>query len=246
MHLAEEFTSSGAWLFRWRSYFPILFVAVIVPAMVTFTYLGNSHALDMFWEILCLAVSFCGLAIRIITVGFVPGGTSGRGTLGMQAHTLNTTGMYSLVRHPLYLGNFFIGLGVVLFVHLWWVLIVYTLAFWIYYERIMLAEEAFLLKTFGNDFLDWAARTNAFFPVFKHWKKPELGFSVRSALKREYHGFFGIIAAFTFLETAGDWIVNKKPVFDPLWVVLFAAASSIYIAVRILARKTRILEVEGR
>lgn len=221
-------------------------MAVISPAIVRFDYLGQNHALDMLWEMLCLAVSFFGLAIRVVTVGFVPKGTSSRGTRGMHAHALNTTGMYSLMRHPLYLGNFFIGFGVTMFVHLWWVSMMYILLFWLYYERIMLAEEAFLLETFGSDFLDWAGRTNAFFPTFRRWRKPELPFSVRSTLKREYHGFFGIVAAFTVLEVAGDWFVNKKLVFDPVWVVLFTVSASIYVVIRILALKTRILEVEGR
>ncbi|MGB8874133.1 MAG: hypothetical protein WCC75_12145, partial [Desulfobaccales bacterium] len=43
--------------------------------------------------------------------GLPPRGTSGRNTQGQVAETLNTTGIYSLVRNPLYLGNFLIWLG---------------------------------------------------------------------------------------------------------------------------------------
>jgi len=51
--------------------------------------------------------------------------------------------MYSMVRNPLYLGNFFMGLAPVLFMHTWWLCVIYVLAFILYYERIIVKEEAF-------------------------------------------------------------------------------------------------------
>ena len=60
---------------------------------------------DMHYEAACIALAFVGLAIRVFTVGFVPAGTSGRKHDGQIAETLNTTGIYSLTRNPLYLGN---------------------------------------------------------------------------------------------------------------------------------------------
>jgi protein-S-isoprenylcysteine O-methyltransferase Ste14 len=67
---------------------------------------------DGLWEAICVAVSLVGLGIRIATVGHAPGGTSGRRTVGgPSALALNTSGMYSVVRHPLYLGNYFQWLG---------------------------------------------------------------------------------------------------------------------------------------
>jgi len=68
-------------------------------------------------ELIFLGVSILGETIRIFTVGYAPRNTSGRNTIaGQIADELNTSGIYSLVRHPLYLGNFFIWLGPVLFV----------------------------------------------------------------------------------------------------------------------------------
>ena len=46
------------------------------------------------------------------------------------------------------------------------------LVFWLYYERIMLAEEEFLRARYGKAFDDWAARTPAFLPNFRHWVPP--------------------------------------------------------------------------
>lgn len=64
------------------------------------------------WAWSCIAVSLFGLLIRAVTIGFTPKGTSGRNTKeGQVAEVLNTKGIYSVVRHPLYLGNYFMWLG---------------------------------------------------------------------------------------------------------------------------------------
>lgn len=61
----------------------------------------------------------------------------------------NTTGMYSIVRHPLYLGNFFVGFGIVLICSSVWLAVVFCLLFVVYYERLMFAEEEFLRTSSG-------------------------------------------------------------------------------------------------
>lgn len=93
----------------------------------------------------------------MITVGYTPKKTSGRNTKkGQVADYLNTKGMYSIVRNPLYLGNFFMGLGIFLFLCIWWVEFIYTLVFMLYYERIIFAEEQFLVKKFKQQYMEWA------------------------------------------------------------------------------------------
>ena len=109
MALKEELENSGNWLFRWRSYLPLLMVGIAIIDMRHFTYLYNDYDRNLYWEAGCLLVSLAGLIIRAVVVGYVPEGTSGRNTLGQEAVLLNTTGMYSIVRHPLYLGNFSAG-----------------------------------------------------------------------------------------------------------------------------------------
>ncbi|MBW6498500.1 MAG: DUF1295 domain-containing protein [Bacteroidales bacterium] len=61
--------------------------------------------------VICLFFCLLGFGIRIYIVGHTPKNTSGRNTSGQLADELNTTGVYSVVRHPLYLGNFFMWLG---------------------------------------------------------------------------------------------------------------------------------------
>jgi hypothetical protein len=116
----------------------------------------------------------------------------------------------------------------------------------LYYERIILAEEAFLREKYGKDYLDYAKDTPAFIPNFKNWKPPSLPFSFRHIIKREYSGFFAMIASFTVLEFVGDYIITGKIIIDKVWLCLFLGGFGVYITLRTLKKKTRILHVEGR
>jgi protein-S-isoprenylcysteine O-methyltransferase Ste14 len=246
MALREEFENSGNWLFRWRSYMPLLMTVIMIASLRKFHYLDHSEKFDELWETFCLCVSLFGLGIRMFTIGFTPRGTSGRNTKEQIAETLNTKGIYSLVRHPLYLGNFFIWLGITLFAHQWSLTLICVLSFWIYYERIMFAEEAYLRKKFGKIFLDWSEETPAFIPSFRNWKKPELSFSVRNVLKREYNGFFVIILSMSLLEFTGNIFALGKPQLDLMWKIILCIGFLIWFTLRTLKKKTMLLHVEGR
>ena len=238
MPLQEEFERSGSWLFRWRSYLPVALAGVLLMAMDEYKYPGNSNLLDILWEGFCLLVSFFGLGIRVFTVGHTPKATSGRNTKEQVADTLNTTGIYSLARHPLYLGNFFMFLGVMLFAHTWWLALIYILAFWLYYERIMFAEEAFLRKKFGDEYLTWANSTPAFIPRFRNYKRPDLPFSWRKVMRKEYNGFFAVIVAMFILEVYGEIILNGELGLDLFWAIFLSLGFITWVTLKTLKKKT--------
>jgi protein-S-isoprenylcysteine O-methyltransferase Ste14 len=242
MALSHELEKVGNWFFRWRSYLPLLLLVLFLLALKDLTYLTQQKNINRLWELFCLAISVLGLAIRIMTVGYVPRGTSGRNTRKQVAEVLNTTGMYSVVRHPLYVGNFIMWLGISLFFHLWWFTLLIALIFWVYYEKIMYAEEAFLQKKFGSQFLLWAEKTPLFIPRFSLWQAPEMKFSVKSALKREYASFFAMIAIFTGLAFLSSLRVNKTLIPDPMWTFIFLTSLAFYLVVRFLKKKTQLLD----
>ena len=197
MALREEFERTGNWLFRWRSYLPLALIGIFLLALREYEYPGHSERLDALWEAVCLFVSFFGLAIRIFTVGHTPKRTSGRNTKEQVANTLNTTGIYSVVRHPLYLGNFFMGLGIALFAHLWWLTLIYMLVFWIYYERIMFAEEAFLTNKFGNEYIKWAEVHSGIYSAFQKLCKTKSSFFYKECsqerIQRIFYDYYCVI-----------------------------------------------------
>jgi protein-S-isoprenylcysteine O-methyltransferase Ste14 len=244
--LQEQMQRTGNWFFKWRSYLPILCTGLILLALRNFKFPYGSHKLDQMWELLCFAISLAGLIIRIITVGFVPKGTSGRNTKTLKASTLNTTGMYSLLRNPLYFGNSIIWLGVSLFARLWWLTAILLLIFWLYYERIIMAEEEFLIQRFGQQFIDWAQRVPAFFPDFRNWKKPQLAFSWKSVLKRENSTLFIIILMFFGMEEISSLISTGCFEADFMWFSFFIIGFLLYSILLILKKNTTLLDVPGR
>jgi hypothetical protein len=207
---------------------------------------STSEKMNHLWEIFCLAVSFFGLGIRVITIGQIPGGTSGRNTQKQVAETLNTKGMYSIVRNPLYLGNFFMGLGISLFGRLWWLAVIYILIFWLYYERIIFTEEEFLRNKFGDEYLEWANSTPVILPKLSRYKKADLPFSVRNVLKREYNGFFAVIVIMFLLETVEEASTKGEIDFDLGWLVLLGVGFTIWVVLRSLKKYTNVLRVDGR
>ena len=100
-----------------------------------------------------ISFSVLGFLVRFYTIGTTPKGTSGRNTKEQVADVLNSSGMYSMVRHPLYLGNYLIWLGISLASFNIYFAVIMSLLFWLYYERIMFAEERFLERKFGDDFI---------------------------------------------------------------------------------------------
>jgi protein-S-isoprenylcysteine O-methyltransferase Ste14 len=246
MPLIEELEASGRWLFRWRSYLPLLILVPIFASLAYFRYPFGSALLDDIWEWFCLLVGLSGWAVRGVVAGYVPRGTSGRNRKEQVAETLNITGMYSIVRNPLYVGNFLMGLSVPLFLRVWWVLLIYLLSFTLYYERIVLAEEMFLRQKFGEEYLVWASRTPAFLPRLSLWQRPSLAFSWRTFVRREYQSAFGLIIALFVLEQLTELHMGNGWHVHTMWKWIVCLAIGGYLITRFLHKKTSLLGVEGR
>lgn len=246
MALREEFEAAGNWLFRRRSYLPVLLFPILLADIAGVRYPAAGRAPGPVWEGLCLLVSILGLGVRVATVGFAPAGTSGRNTSRQVAATLNTTGMYSVVRHPLYVGNYLLWLGVATLPGLPWSPLVVTLVFWLYYERIMFAEEEFLRRDFGAAYTQWADRTPAIIPRPSRWRPPAFPFSWRTVLRREYPGWWALVASFTAVLFAGDFVRTGRPALAPGWGAAFVGTTLVCSALRLVKRRTRLLHVDGR
>lgn len=245
MSLTRELRNAGNLLFRHRSYLPV----VLYPLATLVLFIERDALInlsDIPWSLACLLVSFLGLFIRILVIGYVPKGTSGRNTHGQVAETLNTQGIYSIVRHPLYLGNFFMWLGIILYVGSIWFTLLCILLFWIYYERIMFAEEEFLKDKFGDVYTDWSKETPAILPRLGAWKSAKLRFSVKNVLKREYNGFFAVVISFVYVNALKHFVQNQELMVDKIWLIILGVAFIVFITLRSLKKYTRVLHVEGR
>jgi len=245
MSLVEEFDKRGNWFFKYRSFLPVvLYPLATLVLLVEFK--QDIRLPEIVWSIICLGVSLAGLLIRILVIGFTPKGTSGRNTDKQVAETLNTKGIYSVVRHPLYLGNFLMWLGIILYVNNIWFAIACVLLFWLYYERIMFAEEQFLKAKFGDQYLKWSMTAPPFFPKLKTWENTDLEFSFKNVLKREYNGLFAVGISFAYLNILKNYLSTKEFLISDFWLYTLIITFLVFIILRTLKKKTRVLEVEGR
>ena len=245
MALVHEFERSGNWLFKRRSWLPAAFIITGIIVL----YLTNRQAIlfSLTEELIFLGVSLFGEAIRIYTVGYAPKNTSGRNTAaGQIADELNTSGIYSLVRHPLYVGNFFMWLGPVLFVRTLVLLIFFILVYWLYYERIMFAEEQFLRGKFGETYDKYSEKVKAVIPRLRGFVKPSLPFSLKSVLRREYNSFINIFIIFVLLDLFRNYFLSERVYLTPVWIYIGIPAGLIWVAIRLIFKRTRLLNDENR
>ena len=208
MALQETFEKQGNWLFKRRGVLPIFVLVVGLGIyLLTLEMQGMMFsALAPYWiyyEFFCLLVSLLGVFVRVYTVGHTPANTSGRNTEKQVADSLNKTGIYSTVRHPLYLGNFLMYFGIALLTCNIAFILMFILIFWLYYERIMYAEEQFLRRKFSEEYLAWSEHVPAFFPKFKGFVKPSLPFSWKKVLKKEKNGVFFLFLIFCIFNLCG-------------------------------------------
>lgn len=236
MALVDEMEASGLWLFRWRGVLPTVCFAAFFAGLPHRTAWSENE----FWQLACLGVSCLGLAVRAATVGYTPRGTSGRNRAEQVAESLNTTGMYSIVRNPLYLANFLVGLGVAMLLGLWWLAAIYALLFLVYYERIIFAEEAFLTRKFGEQYTRWAAETPMLVPRLRGWREPALPLNWRKILRAEHQTFFGTVVVFYLCQAILAAWIEKPPLGDRLWNAIGAASLALFLAARFFHKCTNL------
>lgn len=244
--LSEEFVAQGNWLFRHRGVVPAVSIIPFTIAVLDWRDLYSSHYAQNLWAAGCLGISIIGLLIRAATIGRIPRGTSGCNTHGQKAARLNTTGMYSLMRNPLYFGNFMIWLGIMAVFHDFMLLLWFLCAFWLYYERIILAEELFLEESFGESYRQWARRTPAFWPRLSGWERPALPFSIRAVLRRDYGACLGVTAAYYIVDAAHHLLTDRVFRPDPLWTGLLVVGLFQFLVLRSLKKHTAVLDLANR
>ena len=252
MLLNDRIADEGRRLFRLRSFVPLALLPPLYFAlmqMARFELRWGEEVEDL-WLAVCVCISGLGLLLRCLTVGFVPSGTSGRSRGEPSASTLNTLGMYSIVRNPLYLANGVMWVGVALSTTSAWFVGLSILVYWLYIERVISAEEWFLASRFGDAFRAWAKSTPCFLPRLSLWRAPAMRFSLRTVLGREYSGLVAVGVAFTLVEFISDTLLEGEPparwvVTDREWVIFFAVTVGIGTVLRFM-KKCRWLDASGR
>jgi hypothetical protein len=192
---------------------------------------------------LALLLVVIGHLVRALAVGKRAAHTSGRNRDEQVAEALNSTGIYSMVRHPLYLGNITTYMGWVVFTGIWWLIPIMLLVFLFYYRFIIYAEEQFLTRKFGQDYLDWKSATPLLLPAFWKFKANSQPFSFKTVLENEYSG---IAASMTtaWVLLAFQWYVLGQFQEKSLLILAMALFITVFtLGLRYLRKKTQFFKV---
>ena len=247
MKLLDHFTRSGDVLFRWRGQLPLLLLPAFLLALFEAKGPAEVTAALRAWQVFSVLLALAGLGVRVAAIGTAPSGTSERSTTNPRASMLRTTGLYSVVRHPLYLGNTLTAVGLACFTGAWYLPLLVLLAGILYHERICAREEAFLEGKFGDEFRAWAERVPAALPSFSGYVPSATPFVWRRVLGREFHGLMVIGSSVFVLDVARSAAATGRLVFDPAWTAFFIVTAAIFITCSLLKKTTSVFRVdEGR
>ena len=239
MAMIEEYGKQGNFLFTYRSYFPLIFIA---SGFVVF-YFNRSQTtenLPLYLELIYLFIGLLGVLLRIVTVGHAAPFTSGRNKYFQRADSLNESGIYSQLRHPLYLANFLMWLSLALYVNNYWFVALFVLSYWYYYERIMFAEELYLREKFGTTYLKWAEETPAVVPKFKDYKKPVFSFNAKKIFRAEVNGIFSLFLVFTAFNSFENYLSDAVFLPDLFWSLGFLFVLVVYLILKVLKKGTNL------
>lgn len=103
-----------------------------------------------------LPVILLGEAIRIWSSGHL-----------LKGRQLATDGPYAFVRHPLYVGNFLLGLGFCVIIWNPLIVLSYVIGFFIVYRETIAVEEKKLQERFEPSFKSYKEQVHPFIPRFK-------------------------------------------------------------------------------
>lgn len=237
MALQQEMVKQGNFLFRHRGTLPIL---IIIPAILLRVFDIHTDWLQEHAELTTYAaygISLIGLILRFIIVGHAAPNTSGRNTEGQIADTINSDGLYSVVRHPLYLGNFLMWLGPALLTFHGWFIGLFVFLYWIYYERIMLAEEDYLRNKFGEPYESWAAGRPAFIPDLSTWKPYQNKLNFYKALYQEKTGFLWLNLIFWIFNITDNFTLNATIFIVQPWAGLLFLSIALYLILKITKQR---------
>lgn len=237
----QELIRSGRVLFSVRGLF--MYALILVGTLLVWQHRPQGPFVDPAWNRLWsgagLAVALAGLGLRILVQGYAALGTSGRVLKAAEAAELNTTGPYSLVRNPLYVGRILNFTGIAMLTGLWGYAAVVFLLGILVYERISLYEEAFLVEKFGDAHRQWAAEVPALLPRLHGWVRPKYPFWWRRMIWRESNKLFQLAGAIVLFHFARHGFSADPAVVGAVWLKAAVAVPALWAVLLLFRHGTR-------
>jgi protein-S-isoprenylcysteine O-methyltransferase Ste14 len=195
-----NFQSLGGFFFRFRGQLPLVFLLVLIPVSFYLAVPCYNQNYAYTVQVISLILIFVGVGFRAIVIAQKAPHTSGRNRHEQVAHTLNTTGMYSITQHPLYLGSFLIWMGIsIRFNNLVFILGVLMFSI-LFLVIIMKLESNFLFNKFRDQYSEWSRFTPAFYINPLKFKASNVPFDGIRVLATEYPTWVSILAGLLMID----------------------------------------------
>jgi len=142
----------------------LAFFVLMTGVLIMFPNLyPESRGVDNVLDFLGFIVIWKGVLMRMSARGH-------KKAHSQRSEKLVETGPYALVRNPMYLGSFTMGVGFILMVWPWWSLPIFAGLFYVRFLRQVVKEEVYLSKLAGPSYDDYCRRVPRFFPAVRNLK----------------------------------------------------------------------------
>jgi protein-S-isoprenylcysteine O-methyltransferase Ste14 len=201
----------------------------VVPVILIVYFLFDPFdfgGFDVVLNIIGLLLALTGAATRFISAGFAKPFTSGRENF-LLADNLNTRGTYSIVRNPLYVGNFLVYNGILIAYSSPAALAIFDVFFILNYYFIILSEEDYLERQFGDGFREYCRAVPKVIPRFNRYLRNDRPFNWTRAVFKEKNTTFYWISFYIVSLLIKEYKLNDG-VIEKFWwhavpiLVLFA------------------------
>jgi len=228
--VAARLVELGAFAFKYRGYMlPIAVILLLIPS----PHFSADPAVAGFIGFL---VAVVGQAARIMTIGLayiIRGGKDHK----VYAETLVTSGLYSHVRNPMYVGNFFLVIGLAIASNSWvFALIGVPLSLGMH-KVIVAAEENFLRNKFGAQFDEFCATVPRWVPRLAGLGRTVSGmqFEWRRVVAKEYAATFDWFSAVAVVVLLNLWradVLDDHEGLTALMAVVIGVRIALWFAAR--------------
>ncbi len=221
----------GRFLFKHRSFTPLPLI-VLITVLFRPVDAGEYNAI---LNVGGLVLALLGETIRIIAVGYARAGTSGRESY-LRADALNTSGIYSLVRNPLYIGNLLIYTGLLAVFANPLALLLFDACLLFQYYFIIHSEEHYLKTTHGPPYESYCREVSRLLPRFRHYRKPTLPFDPQKVLYKENDSLFNLLLIYLLVLAYKERLLYGHLHNLPLFITTAALLTTAYITIKILKK----------
>ena len=119
---------------------------------------------------------------------------------------LTARGPYVMVRNPMYLGRFFLILGLMLLLDNPYLTAAYVVLYYFYMVNRVQREEKRLVELLGQPYRDYCARVNRFLPSFGRLSDPAVRFFNWGVMRRN-NGHWNLLSMLLFYGVLYGYVV---------------------------------------